>query len=248
MLLLRPLLPSLVALIALVSFVPNARADDPQGRKDINAATASDLMAVKGIGEKTAEKILAHREDSGGYGKLADITGVKGIGRKTYAKLACHFYVPAEGVQPCEGQGGAGKKSRKSRPAIATAAAKVNINTATAEGLTRLPGIGPKKAERIVEHRAANGWFESADDLDEVNGFGAKTVERLAPMVETHLCVNSASEDQLRALGFVNATKILEFRKAVGGFASIEDLEQVPGTDDGALVDVEDILRFGKCP
>src|SRR5262249_20341759 len=42
---------------------------------------------------------------------------------------------------------------------------KVNVNTATAEQLTALPGVGPKLAARIVEHRQKEGAFHSVQDL-----------------------------------------------------------------------------------
>lgn len=55
----------------------------------------------------------------------------------------------------------------------------VNINTATAEELTALPGIGEKKAEAIVSDREAHGAYESVDDLSRVSGIGSATVEQL---------------------------------------------------------------------
>ena len=44
-------------------------------------------------------------------------------------------------------------------------AGKVNINTASAEQLTTLPGIGPKLAARIVEYRQKSGAFKSVQEL-----------------------------------------------------------------------------------
>jgi len=44
-------------------------------------------------------------------------------------------------------------------------AGKVNINSATVEQLTTLPGVGPKLAARIVEHRQKAGGFKSAQEL-----------------------------------------------------------------------------------
>ncbi|MEO7199454.1 MAG: helix-hairpin-helix domain-containing protein [Dokdonella sp.] len=59
------------------------------------------------------------------------------------------------------------------------AAADVDINSADATTLAQaLNGIGMSKAEAIVAHREVHGPFASADDLAEVKGIGAKTVER----------------------------------------------------------------------
>ncbi|HZV97736.1 MAG TPA: helix-hairpin-helix domain-containing protein [Methylophilaceae bacterium] len=62
-----------------------------------------------------------------------------------------------------------------SMPAWAT----VDINAASQAQLQELKGVGPKKAQAIIEYRKKNGPFKSAGDLDKVPGFGAKTVEAL---------------------------------------------------------------------
>ncbi len=55
----------------------------------------------------------------------------------------------------------------------------VNINTADAATLDRvLDGVGPSKAEAIIQYRKANGAFRSADQLASVKGIGLATVER----------------------------------------------------------------------
>lgn len=59
----------------------------------------------------------------------------------------------------------------------------VNVNTASAEDLERLPGVGPVLARRIVEFREAKGLFRRMEDLLEVDGIGPKTLRRLAPML-----------------------------------------------------------------
>jgi competence protein ComEA len=60
---------------------------------------------------------------------------------------------------------------------------KVNLNTATTEQLTALPGVGPKLAARIVEHRQKSGAFKSVQELMNVKGISEKSFEK----IEGHL-------------------------------------------------------------
>jgi len=57
----------------------------------------------------------------------------------------------------------------------------VNINTATAEELELLPGIGPARARAILEYRKVRGAFAKVDDLREVDGIGERSLELLRP-------------------------------------------------------------------
>ncbi|MDR1528959.1 MAG: helix-hairpin-helix domain-containing protein [Burkholderiales bacterium] len=61
--------------------------------------------------------------------------------------------------------------------------AAVNVNTATKEELQTLSGIGPEKAQAIIDYRTEHGPFKSVDDLTKVKGLGEKTVEKLRPDV-----------------------------------------------------------------
>ncbi|MBS3963912.1 MAG: helix-hairpin-helix domain-containing protein [Methylomonas sp.] len=54
----------------------------------------------------------------------------------------------------------------------------VNINTADADTLaSALNGVGPKKAEAIIQYRKEHGEFKSLEDLKNVSGIGDKTVQ-----------------------------------------------------------------------
>lgn len=72
-------------------------------------------------------------------------------------------------------------------PSLETAE-PVNVNTADAEELMRLPGIGPAKAQAILEYREAHGPFSSLEEVEKVNGISLRMVESwagLAVVTET---------------------------------------------------------------
>lgn len=60
----------------------------------------------------------------------------------------------------------------------------VNINTANAEALQKLPNVGPAMAERILTFRQEMGKFQAPEDLLQVSGIGPKKFERMKPFVK----------------------------------------------------------------
>ncbi len=55
---------------------------------------------------------------------------------------------------------------------------KININTATAEELMQLNGVGPKYAVEIIVYRETYGPFKTPEELMQVSGIGQKTFEK----------------------------------------------------------------------
>lgn len=64
-----------------------------------------------------------------------------------------------------------------------TVPAPVDLNSATAEELDTLPGVGPSTAQAILAYRTAHGSFGSVDDLDQVRGIGPAKLSQLRDLV-----------------------------------------------------------------
>lgn len=60
---------------------------------------------------------------------------------------------------------------------------KVNLNSASKSDLETLPGIGPSKADAIIEYRETTGPYKSIEDLMSISGIGDKTFEKLKDLI-----------------------------------------------------------------
>jgi comEA protein len=63
---------------------------------------------------------------------------------------------------------------------------RVNINTASAEDLERLPGIGRVIAERIIEHRSQHGAFRRVEHVMMVHGISERKFQAMEPLITVH--------------------------------------------------------------
>jgi competence ComEA-like helix-hairpin-helix protein len=61
---------------------------------------------------------------------------------------------------------------------------KINVNTARADQLQMLPGIGASLASRIMDYRRDNGHFKALGDLQDVDGLTAKRFGRIKELIE----------------------------------------------------------------
>lgn len=177
-----------------------ARPTDPAGPAliDVNIADPAELAQVPGVGPKMAEAIVAHRRANGPFKAVEELKGVRGVGPLTFEKVRHRFRVgddvpapaaevthtsfaspiaqhPPPAAIPARPVAAGGKKIQPGEPPI-------NVNSASADELQRLPGVGPVMAGAIVAARAARP-FESVNDLDRVKGIGPKTLDRLRPFV-----------------------------------------------------------------
>lgn len=159
---------------------------------DVNSASEGDLRQLPGVGPKTAGRIVSYRQFRR-FEKLEDLLAVKGVGPATLERIRPWVRVggpdrlyraeePATVAWASPEPEGPSTPTRLTREpphkAATPAGERVNVNTATATELQRLPGIGPVLSGRIVEERDFEK-FVSADDLKRVHGIGPKTVAKL---------------------------------------------------------------------
>jgi competence protein ComEA len=83
---------------------------------------------------------------------------------------------------PAQAQSARGDHTQSSAQ-TAQAAGVVNLNTASEAELVRLPGIGPSKAQKILELRGRMKRFKRLEDLMRVKGIGRKTFRKLRAML-----------------------------------------------------------------
>lgn len=121
--------------------------------------------------------------------RVADVVrAAGGFRRAGDARSVNQARVVVDGEQVVVGDGAAaavagngGAQAGGSGATGAVAAPPVDLNTATAEQLESLPGVGPVLAQRILEHRTSSGGFRSVDELRDVSGIGDKTFAEIAP-------------------------------------------------------------------
>lgn len=150
------------------------------GKININTASKNELKSLPRIGEKTAEAIIKYREEHGGFKSIEEIMNVKRIGPKTFEGLKDKITVggdePTTSTTPTVTPS---TPYTPSTPSYTPSGPVININTASSTELEKLPGIGPKKAQTIIDYRTSHGGFKSKEEIVNVKGIGPKTYEKL---------------------------------------------------------------------
>jgi len=147
---------------------------DYQLQYDLQNVTKEELITIPGIGEKKASDILKYKEDHG-FRSKSELMNIKGIGKKTYEKIENYFIDLAFDNSTAT--------NIPSEEKAITKDEKININLANKNELTKIAGIGPSKAERIIALREKLGRFKNKEELLQVKGIGEKTLEKMSDQI-----------------------------------------------------------------
>ncbi|HUG42586.1 MAG TPA: helix-hairpin-helix domain-containing protein [Longimicrobiales bacterium] len=144
---------------------------------------------------------------------------------------------------------------RAARPLAA--GERLDPNGADATELDRLPRVGPALAARIVEDRARNGPFRSAEDLLRVRGVGPRMLAEVRPHLDIRAGgvsggppgpvdlnrADAAALATLPGIGPVLAGRIVAYRDSAGAFRDLEALGAVRGVGPATLERVRARVR-----
>ena len=155
------------------------RSESDQGDKNEGMVTVDVKGAVKKPGVyqlKSSSRVHDALVKAGGMTDEADL---KSINQAQKLVDEAVVYVAKVGENVVD-------VTTNTNASTATSQAKaglVNLNTATEADFQTISGIGQKRAQDIIAYREANGKFKSVDDLKNVTGIGAKTLEKLKEYV-----------------------------------------------------------------
>ncbi|MEL1248674.1 ComEA family DNA-binding protein [Flavobacterium helocola] len=130
-------------------------------QKDINVATREDLIAVYGIGEKLADKILQEKEKLGGFVSMEQFQFMWGISPEAISDLEKRFTVKSQiGIK------------------------KIAINDLSQKELAKFPYFNYALAKEIVIYRTMNSGIKNIDDLTKIKGMPNEKIKIIALYLE----------------------------------------------------------------
>ena len=154
----------LILIIVILTVVVSVR-QNASNEIDLGAAKETDKVSA----EETSEK--EYYVDISGEVKKPDLDA---INQASYVEDGAKIIIPKKGENKNSNEAGADA----SETSVGNTSGKININQASAEELTSIPGVGTVIAQRIVEYR--NGArFNSIEDIKNVKGIGDATFEKM---------------------------------------------------------------------
>lgn len=124
------------------------------------------------------DRLIDAIQAAGGYVEGAD---TRFINHALKLEDEMLIYIPVEGeaIDENDNRHSIIGRNQSSSNSSTNDGSTVNINTAPLEQLMTLPGIGPKKAESIINYREEEGPFQTIEEIMNISGIGQKTFEKL---------------------------------------------------------------------
>jgi competence protein ComEA len=116
--------------------------------------------------------------------------------------------------------------------------AAVNVNTATKEQLETLNGIGPVKAQAIIDYRTKNGPFKSLEDVDKVPGIGEGTIAKIKSDVTLSGATTVPAKKETAKEEKAPAKKVEEKKAEAKGAAKADEAKAEAGSKKAKKADV----------
>lgn len=188
---------------------------------NINTATQEELQSLPGMDQSLAQSIVQYRQTNGPFKSVDDLSQVQGMDEQK--------------LRGMKGQ---------------LTAEKINVNTAKADELQKVPGMDQALAQSIIQYRDTNGPFQSVDDLTKVQGISDQKLESIqAYLTVEKINVNTATAEEMQIIPGMDqalAQSIIQYREANGPFQSVDELTQVQGIDDQKLQSMQDFVTAEK--
>jgi competence ComEA-like helix-hairpin-helix protein len=203
-----------------------------------------------GMSLEEIDKLKAYRDRGLWINNKEDFKKVTGVSQDWLDSIAPYFKFP-----DWLSQSHSNLKTVKSGQRTKTSNKKIDLNTATANDLQKVYGIGPTLSKRIITYRDnLNGGFADEIELLEVYGLDDSLVERIkldfyikTPRVIELININTASSEELVTLPYIDyeiAHNIIEYRTLHEGISSIEELTKIEDFPEKKLKLIGLYLQF----